>query len=245
MPSTSILARDRTYSGTKSAEYAHDLHQLVVAVQSVLLIRNFSGTWTVPTGCAGWIHAGVRHRIEAPQTARARTLYVPRDWVRGGRSPCATLQITPLMRALIDHVHETAAVDEGPASRRLAAVIRDQLSRQPALPLFVPVTTSRLARQVADLTTRDPDDTPPAHEIAAALGVSMRTIERAFVKDVEMTFGEWRQRARICRAIELLAGGHSVKDVALEVGYETPSAFVTAFTRYVGTTPGRLQRARP
>jgi AraC-like DNA-binding protein len=53
--------------------------------------------------------------------------------------------------------------------------------------------------------------------------------------------GEWRQRARICRAIGLLAAGGTVKDIALEVGYSTPSAFVAVFKRYAGNTPGKLR----
>ena len=56
-----------------------------------------------------------------------------------------------------------------------------------------------------------------------------------------MSLGEWRQRSRMCRAIALLAAGGEVQDVALEVGYETPSAFVLAFKKYVGTTPGKLR----
>jgi AraC-like DNA-binding protein len=32
----------------------------------------------------------------------------------------------------------------------------------------------------------------------------------------------------------------AVKDVALETGYATPTAFITAFKKYVGRTPGKL-----
>jgi AraC-like DNA-binding protein len=39
------------------------------------------------------------------------------------------------------------------------------------------------------------------------------------------------------KAIELLVTGHSVKEVAYEVGYRQPSAFVEMFRRTMGTTP--------
>ena len=39
----------------------------------------------------------------------------------------------------------------------------------------------------------------------------------------------------------VIAGGREVKDVALEAGYESASAFVTAFKRVVGITPGKLR----
>ena len=108
------------------------------------------------------------------------------------------------------------------------------------MPLFVPALTSPLALRVADALAADPADTPRIRDLAAELGVSARTLERAFIADAGLAVGEWRQRMRICRSIALLAGGGTVKDVALEAGYSTPSAFVAVFKKYAGTTPGQL-----
>jgi AraC-like DNA-binding protein len=113
---------------------------------------------------------------------------------------------------------------------------------QRELPVFVPALSSALTQRVAAALAADPADTPRAADLAGALGVSTRTLERAFIADTRMTLGEWRQRSRLTRAIALLAGGADVKDVALEAGFATPSAFVTAFKRYVGMTPGSLAR---
>jgi AraC-like DNA-binding protein len=46
-------------------------------------------------------------------------------------------------------------------------------------------------------------------------------------------------RLRIASALPRLAAGRPVSRVAAEVGYATPSAFVAAFRRTVGSTPGR------
>ena len=37
----------------------------------------------------------------------------------------------------------------------------------------------------------------------------------------------------------LLAGGEAVTNVAMDVGYESPSAFIAMFKKVLGTTPGR------
>ncbi len=124
-------------------------------------------------------------------------------------------------------------------------MLLDQLAAQRELPLFLPRLSSARAQQVAGVLSSDPADTPRIHHIASELGVSGRTIERAFVADAGLSLGEWRQRARILRAVALLAGGMDVKDVALEVGYETPAAFVVAFSKYAGMTPGRVKPGRP
>jgi AraC-like DNA-binding protein len=59
-----------------------------------------------------------------------------------------------------------------------------------------------------------------------------------------MTAGRWRQRARLVEALRLLAAGTPVSEVALEVGYGSPSAFIASFRAQLGTTPGRYF-ARP
>jgi len=54
-----------------------------------------------------------------------------------------------------------------------------------------------------------------------------------------MTFGKWRQQLRLLHALSLLASGEPVTSVALEVGYDSTSAFISAFKGAMGTTPGR------
>ncbi|MBL8114640.1 MAG: helix-turn-helix domain-containing protein, partial [Acidobacteria bacterium] len=57
-----------------------------------------------------------------------------------------------------------------------------------------------------------------------------------------LTLEAWRLRARLLRAVEHLAGGRAVTAVAIDVGYESPSAFIAAFRRELGETPGRFLR---
>ena len=61
-------------------------------------------------------------------------------------------------------------------------------------------------------------------------------------RELGMTFGQWRQQARLLRALERLAVGEKVIDVALALGYESPSAFATMFKRRFGLTPSQFFR---
>jgi AraC-like DNA-binding protein len=54
-----------------------------------------------------------------------------------------------------------------------------------------------------------------------------------------MSFGVWRQQLRLLRAPESLAANEPVTEVALALGYESPSAFIAMFRRCLGKTPGR------
>lgn len=210
-------------------------------VDGAVSLQNNFGAWSIAAGCCGWIPSGMRHSLDPLTTTRTRTLYIRPTAGRRLPRTCAVLRVSPLLAALIDHVCKLEVLrKEDAAARRLAAVLVDQIAMQRELPLFVPALRMPLTQKVASLLLADPADTPRIRELAAALGVSDRTIERAFVADALMTIGEWRHRARMARAIALLAAGGGVKDVALEIGYETPSAFVTAFKKTMGITPGKI-----
>jgi len=72
-------------------------------------------------------------------------------------------------------------------------------------------------------------------------GISTRTLERVFA-DIDLSFARWRQRRRILHALRLLAGDAPVTQVALAVGYQSPSAFIAAFKRELGVTPGEYHK---
>jgi len=54
-----------------------------------------------------------------------------------------------------------------------------------------------------------------------------------------VTLGQWRQQARLLRALEMLFRGGSVTQAALSVGYESTSAFIGSFRTAFGLTPTR------
>jgi AraC-like DNA-binding protein len=51
----------------------------------------------------------------------------------------------------------------------------------------------------------------------------------------------WRQKARLIAGAAALSAGAPVTAAALDCGYESPSAFITAFKRQFGVTPGRFR----
>jgi AraC-like DNA-binding protein len=62
-------------------------------------------------------------------------------------------------------------------------------------------------------------------------------VERLFQEETGMTLGKWRQQLRLMQAMRLLGEGAKVTHAALEAGYSTPSAFIAAFRKSLGTTP--------
>ncbi len=54
-----------------------------------------------------------------------------------------------------------------------------------------------------------------------------------------MNFVNWRQLARVMRAMEWLAAGKPVGWIALSCGYSSVSAFIEVFRTWTGKTPGQ------
>jgi AraC-like DNA-binding protein len=79
---------------------------------------------------------------------------------------------------------------------------------------------------------------PSLHGLCADAGASVRTIERIFRREVGMSFETWRRQVRLVKGMELLVAGRPVKEVAFDVGYRQPSAFVEMFRQTLGITPG-------
>lgn len=84
-----------------------------------------------------------------------------------------------------------------------------------------------------------PDDPGLIKQMARRVATSPRTLERLFQKETGMTFGRWRQQLRLLHALRELVAGKAATAVALEVGYDSPSAFIAMFRRTLGTTPFR------
>ncbi|MNG06245.1 Regulatory protein SoxS [compost metagenome] len=52
-----------------------------------------------------------------------------------------------------------------------------------------------------------------------------------------MSFIQWLRRMRLLASLDSLAAGHPILDVALDLGYDSPSAFSAMFRRTLGVSP--------
>ncbi|WP_350275118.1 helix-turn-helix domain-containing protein [Kribbella sp. HUAS MG21] len=80
-------------------------------------------------------------------------------------------------------------------------------------------------------------------EIAAAAGLSVRTLTRRFTDELGQSPIQWLTGVRVRHAQELLeTTDHTVERIALQVGFPTTSNFRTLFAQSVGVTPGTYRK---
>src|SRR3546814_12320135 len=98
------------------------------------------------------------------------------------------------------------------------SVILDQVSNLPAEPLFLPVARDSRLQPIIDSLLADPSDSRSLDEWAAEVGSCSRTLSRLFVMQTGLTFGRWRERARVLAAVKGLSERRSVTELAYELG---------------------------
>jgi AraC-like DNA-binding protein len=134
--------------------------------------------------------------------------------------------------------------DTDGADSRLAAVVLDQLAASPTEKLNFPMPVNAKLRKIAAAMMADPADRATIVEWGRRVGVAPRTLTRILQRETGMSFGRWRQQLQILIALQRLAQGASVQTVALDLGYEGASAFVTMFRKVLGKPPARYLAER-
>ncbi|RSO31698.1 AraC family transcriptional regulator [Streptomyces sp. WAC 06725] len=226
--------------GAEVTAHHHDVHQIVYAGRGVLTVTTDAGSWVAPATRAIWIPAGTVHEHRAHGDTDLHTVGVPVDTNPLGLDRPAVLAVGPLLRELI-------IAYSGPGSRRtvearrLLAVLLDQLRHAPLQALHLPTPRDPRLVAVCAMLRADPADPRPLAGLGAAAGASERTLARLFRAELGMTFPQWRTQLRLHHALVLLTRDDpalSVTAIAHRCGWASASAFIDAFRRSFGHTPG-------
>ena len=245
--SAAIVTLTRDYeAGHKIPLHFHDRDQLVFASRGVMTVTANDGAWVVPVHRAVWIPARTAHTIAMSGNVAMRTLYLKPRLAESLSRECCVVNVSTLLKELILQACRCSSLERRVAwQSHLIEVILDQLRATKVAPLQLSLPEDPRALRVAEVLLADPSDPRPLAKIARTSGASRRTIERLFANETGSTFGKWRQQLRLMQAMRLLGGGAKVTHAALEAGYSTPSAFIAAFRKTLGSTPTRYFRNSP
>jgi len=226
--------------------HSHPWHQLVYASQGVMTVRTPEGSWVVPTHRGVWVPARTRHSIQMSGAVSLRTLYLVPSLGKSLPDRCRAIAVSPLLRELILRAVELDRLSVRiPAEKHLVSVLLDHLQVMQSEAVHLPLPRDPRAQRIAALLQDQPSDGRSLVELSRIAGASKRTIERLFKLETGLGFGKWRQQVRLGHAMRLLAAGEPVTAVGLDVGYESTSAFISAFRLTFGQTPGHYFRAAP
>jgi AraC-like DNA-binding protein len=173
-----------------------------------------------------------------------RTLYFGGDLEEENSQQCVVIDVSPLLRELIEALSDENAISAADRPRRSAlddlALI--EVARAERLELHVPMPEDARLRRICDAVLGHPEEARTLDDLAEEAGASARTLRRLFQQELGMSFAMWRQQVRLVEALALLGEGRPIATVSRDLGYTTPSAFTAMFKRIVGQAPSQLMR---
>lgn len=217
--------------------HTHRKGQLIIALYGAVICHAENDIWIVPPDCAVWIPGGTPHRARATWNAHLNYLFIE-PGAAALPEKCCTLAISSLIKELVDRL-TGEDVDYSPESHvgRLTRVTLDELATMPQQKLSLPVSAHPKIRAMADALVSHPEDRSTFQAWAKRLALSERSLARLMLRETGLTFGRWRQQLHLIIALQELASGVSVQNVAAKLGYESVNAFITMFRKTMGSTP--------
>lgn len=230
-----LVARQISFpAGHHIQPHRHIRGQFLFAAAGTMFVRTPGHAWMVPPSRALWIPADVEHAIDAHGELHMRTLYLNAASAALLPQGCVVLEVTALLRELI--IRMTSPADDAADPQAIELMARlaiSEMSRLPGCALELPLPVSADLLEMCEAILKDPsarDEEPPA-------SASARTLYRRFLTETGLSFVQWQKQACLLHAVRMLGAGLPVTHVALELGYESPSAFSAMFRRKLGVTP--------
>jgi AraC-like DNA-binding protein/quercetin dioxygenase-like cupin family protein len=234
-----VVAMAAVYpAGTTSNRHFHRRGQLILQIDGITAMMTDDATFILPPGHCLWLPGGTVHQARVWGDCTIQTIYVDPGHVPGWGGDCRLMQASPLLQALMDEAMRMP-VDYDRAGRdgQLVALLLAEIGRLPEARLQVPVPQDPRLVRICEAVLSDTTSDLTLDDWADQVGLSRRTLTRAFRRETGHSFASWRQRVRLLQALARLGTGEPVTNVALDVGYDSPSAFTAMFKRELGAAP--------
>ena len=234
-----VAALARFYErGVHLGLHVHAEAQLLFASRGVMQVTTPKGRWLVPPRRAVWVPPRLDHAVDMLTDLEMRSLYIAPTWLASHPElPRLGHEFVVAVGTLLRELVLAMFADRADPRRidLLARLALFELAEAEDAATFMPMPFDPRARRVAEQVLAEPAGTHNLDDLARAAGASQRTITRLFPAETDLTFKEWRQRARILASVEMLDGGRtSVSVVAARLGFSSTAAFGHAFRQVLG-----------
>lgn len=233
------FSRDFDIGGVRP-EHQHDEAQLLYANHGVMLVKTQGKLRIIAPFQALWIPAGVPHSIRFLTDTCMRSLYFPSEATkfRQLKAKVRLVAMPSLLRELI------AAIFEGDNDKAtvnlMSQLVLRLVDQGEDLAVTIPFTDDESLEKVLTEIISKRQWNLSLTEASAKLKMTPKTFSRHFKRCVAMTYRNWIVRAKLLTALDLLSGGHTIKQTAFILDYADSASFIAAFKALFGVTPGSI-----
>jgi AraC-like DNA-binding protein len=224
----------------------HDMHQLLYAFEDSVDVEGEAARYKVPHQFAAWIPAGTVHRT-SHNRVRSGSIFFRTDMVAWPVDSLRVVPVSSLMREMIIYAMRWPLNGkDDPTSLAyfecFARLCCEWISHE--VTLVLPSCDDPRVNAIASFT-RANLATVTLHDACRQASMSERSLRRHFHKAMGISWEDYRLRARIYKAIEMLdSSSRPIGEIAAEVGYTSQTAFTKAFKTIMGMGPTAYRRVR-
>lgn len=237
-----IVAREiMMVAGEHDSPHCHPWHQLLFPRQGMIRTKALNKQYFIPSNRAMLIPAKCIHESWSINSVQFIGIYFNSEAIDISESDCQVIEVSPLFNQLIYQIYKIASstMQCSAKENRLVQVFYDQLEEQKKVILEVVLPEDRRLQTMANELLVNPACQLKLTDWAKKINVSERTISRIFESQTGLTFRLWRQRVRMISALSMIEQKLPIQTVALNVGYDSASAFIHRFKKQFGQTPSQ------
>ncbi|UCT05961.1 AraC family transcriptional regulator [Enterobacter mori] len=216
----------------------HPEAQLIFSPKGTIICEVKKTIYLVPPQCAIWIPTNIEHSTRGAGNTSCYCLFVDTTKIMGLPEECTTLSVHPLLRELIlfaSNFNVKSTLSE--SEKKIIDVLVDQLKTTTKLEVSLPMPTESRLYSVTNELIKKPNSSLKLNEWALRVNMSERSFTRLVQHELGMSFGRWKQQLHIVIALQRISEGVSITTIALDLGYENASSFVTMFKKILSKPP--------
>ena len=218
--------------------HRHARGQVIGALSGLLTIDTPQGRVVVPPSHAIWMPPQQEHGLRSHGPFMGWSVYISPKHCTALPTASGVLRVSALLReAVLRAAHWSTADRVDSAQSHILSVILDEIATLPREQFALPLPTDPRLLKIAIALADHPADQRNLHEWAHWAAIAPRTLTRRFAEETGLSLSAWRQRARLMRALEWLAAGKPVTAIAIDLGYDSLSAFIAMFKKSFGVSP--------
>ena len=218
--------------------HSHPRAQIISCDRGIMEVVTEHNIWIVNPLQSIWIASNEEHQVFFPNNVKVNSVFIDISRLNNLPLNSFAFDISNFFKSLLAKIVSFSNPNRlSLQQNRIFEVLLDEISYLKPSSTFLPTSHDIRIKKVTDALITDITSKHTIDFYANESCISSRTLSRLFVKELGMSFGEWKIRLKLLESLKLLGERRTIKDIAYNLGYENVSSFISIFKKHFGKTP--------